>query len=110
MTNDSSDRLEFLPVGLDVQGKTCLVVGGGSVGTRKALTLERAGAIVTVVSPTVTEELAEQIEAGRIRWVKDSFREEHLAGAFLMVGFHYIVWGWWLSDLIRKDADRDEDS
>jgi len=85
MTNDSSDRLRFLPVGLDVRGKNCLVVGGGGVGTRKALTLERAGAIVTVISPTVTSELAEQIEAGRIRWVNDSFREEYLGGAFLLV-------------------------
>lgn len=85
MRGDSSDMLRFLPVGLDVQGKSCLVVGGGGVGTRKALTLMRAGATVTVVSPTVTGELAEQIEARRIRRVKDSFREEHLGGAFFVV-------------------------
>ena len=85
MTGDCSDMLRFLPVGLDVQGKRCLIVGGGGVGTRKAITLGRAGATVTVVSPTVAGELAEQIEAGRIRWVKDSFREEHLGGAFLVV-------------------------
>ena len=85
MTSDSADMLPFLPVGLDVRGKDCRVVGGGGVGTRKALTLGRAGAIVTVISPTVTGELAHQIEAGRIRWVKHSFREEHLGGAFLVV-------------------------
>ena len=85
MTSDSSDRLRFLPVGLDVRHKSCLVVGGGNVGTRKAFTLRRAGAIVTVVAPTVTRELAEQIEAGRVHWVEDSFREEHLGGAFLMI-------------------------
>ena len=85
MNSDSSDGLRFLPVGLDVRAKKCLVVGGGGVGTRKVLTLSRAGAIVTVVSPTVTGELAEQIETGRIRWVKDSFREEHASGVFLVV-------------------------
>ena len=85
MTSGSSDMLRFLPVGLDVQGKSCLVIGGGDVGTRKALTLTRAGAIVTVISPTVTGELTEQIEAGRVRWVKDAFHEEHLGGAFLVV-------------------------
>jgi siroheme synthase-like protein len=85
MTSDCSDTLPYLPVGLDVQGKDCLVVGGGSVGTRKALTLRRAGAAVTVISPTVTGELAEQIETGRIRWEEDSFREEHLGGALLVV-------------------------
>ncbi|MFH1921557.1 MAG: bifunctional precorrin-2 dehydrogenase/sirohydrochlorin ferrochelatase [Planctomycetota bacterium] len=77
--------LRYLPVGLDVRGKSCLVVGGGSVGTRKALTLTRAGAVVTVISPTVTGELAREIEAGRVRWVKDSFREEQLGGALLVV-------------------------
>ncbi len=85
MTSDSPDMLRFLPVGLSVQGKNCLVVGGGSVGTRKVRTLMRAGAIVTVISPTVTEGLAEQINTGRVRWVQDSFREELLGNAFLAV-------------------------
>jgi siroheme synthase-like protein len=85
MTGDSSDRLRFLPVGLDVRGRSCLVVGGGGVGTRKVLTLVRAGAAVTVVSPAVTGELAEQIETGRVDWVKDTFRKEHARGAYLVV-------------------------
>jgi len=85
MTNDGSDKLRFLPVGLDVRGKNCLVVGGGDVGTRKVHTLARAGAVVTVVSPTVTGELAELVETGGVRWVKDTFREDHLHGAFLVI-------------------------
>ena len=85
MTGDPSETLRFLPVGLDVRGRDCLVVGGGSVGTRKATTLTHAGAVVTVVSPAVTDELAEQIDAGRVRWVQDSFREEHVGAVFLAV-------------------------
>jgi siroheme synthase-like protein len=85
MVDGSSDRLRFLPVGLDFRGRSCVVVGGGDVGARKALTLASAGGSVTVVSPSVTEELAEQIAAGRIHWVEDSFREEHLARAFFVV-------------------------
>ena len=85
MTTDSPQMLRFLPVGLNVQGKGCLVVGGGGVGSRKALTLARAGANVTVVSPSVSGELAEQVESGRIRWLKDSFQPVHLQGAFLVV-------------------------
>jgi siroheme synthase-like protein len=85
MTSNSSDTLRFLPVALSVQGKSCIVVGGGDVGTRKVMTLARAGAEVTVVSPTVTAELAAEIDAGRIGWVKDEFRSEHLGGAFLAV-------------------------
>jgi siroheme synthase-like protein len=85
MTDDRSDNLRFLPVGLDVRGKDCFVVGGGSVGTRKVHTLARAGAAVTVISPTVTEELAAEIDAGRVRWVKDSYQESHFGDAFLVI-------------------------
>jgi siroheme synthase-like protein len=77
--------LRFLPVGLRVQGKHCVVVGGGAVGTRKARTLERAGARVTVFSPTLTAELAQRVKAGGVHWVEAAFREEHLAGVFLVV-------------------------
>jgi precorrin-2 dehydrogenase/sirohydrochlorin ferrochelatase len=85
MSGEPLETLRFLPVGLDVQGKSCLVIGGGRVGTRKAITLSRAGAIVTVVSPAVTEELAAQVEARRVRWVNEVLREKHVDGAFLVV-------------------------
>jgi uroporphyrin-III C-methyltransferase/precorrin-2 dehydrogenase/sirohydrochlorin ferrochelatase len=55
------------------------------VGTRKALALSRAGAEVTVIAPAITEELAAQIEPGRVRWLRQPFHQEHLAGAFLVV-------------------------
>ena len=85
MSSGDAGAARFLPVGLDVRGRKCVVVGGGTIGSRKVLTLERAGATVTVVSPTVTEELAEQAQEQRIVWVEDQFREEHLEGAFLIV-------------------------
>jgi siroheme synthase-like protein len=77
--------LRFLPVGLDLRGRACLVVGGGVIGTRKALTLARCGARVTVVSPEVTAALAEAAAGGLVRHVAGSFREIHLEGAFLVV-------------------------
>ena len=85
MTIEATDGPRFLPVGLDVRGRRCLVVGGGAVGTRKSLTLARAGASVTVVSPTVTDELTELIDAGRIHWVRDAFRNAQVRGVFLAV-------------------------
>ena len=85
MANDPSDMPRFLPVGLCVQGRKCLVIGGGKVGTRKVRTLLRAGAVVTVVSPAVSEELCSRIEAGHVAWAKSLFQDEHLADAFLVV-------------------------
>jgi siroheme synthase-like protein len=85
MAGPSPDTPPFFPVGLRVQGQNCLVVGGGAVGTRKVLTLARAGAKVTVVSPTVTEELARCIAACGAHWVQATFRAEHLTGVLLVV-------------------------
>lgn len=83
--SDRSEVPRFLPLGLDLRGKQCLVVGGGSVGARKAGTLAHVGAIVTVVAPVVTDVLADLIAAKRVRWVQDTFRDEHMVGAFLAV-------------------------
>jgi precorrin-2 dehydrogenase/sirohydrochlorin ferrochelatase len=80
-----SEDLRFLPVAIDLTGRPCLVVGGGAVGTRKVHTLLQAGAAVTVVSPTVTDELRALVDGDRVRWVQEPYRDEHLAGAFLVV-------------------------
>jgi siroheme synthase-like protein len=85
MSEHTSEMMRFLPVGLNLRGKRCLLVGGGRVATRKAATLLQAGAALTVVSPTLTAELAQQVQAGRARWLDETFCEAHLDGVFLTV-------------------------
>ena len=51
--------MTYYPIFLDIKDKACLVVGGGSVGTRKTSGLVRAGAKVTVVSPAFSKDLSE---------------------------------------------------
>ncbi|HEV8344551.1 MAG TPA: NAD(P)-dependent oxidoreductase, partial [Candidatus Binatia bacterium] len=41
--------MKYYPVFLDVQGRRCLVVGGGGVAQRKVRGLVEAGAQVTVI-------------------------------------------------------------
>jgi siroheme synthase-like protein len=80
-----SEALRFLPVGLDLRGHRCVVVGGGVIGTRKALTLASCGADVTVVAPQVTSALADAVAAGTVRHLAARFEAGHLARAFLVV-------------------------
>jgi siroheme synthase-like protein len=61
------------------------VVGGGTIGARKALTLARHGARVTLVSPAVAACVEASIAAGTIVWVRSAFNAEHVEGAFLVV-------------------------
>jgi siroheme synthase-like protein len=77
--------MKYLPVGLDVRDRICIVVGGGQIGTRKVNNLLKAGAAVTVISPEVSPAVAEAAEAGRIRWIRRNYQEGDLAGAFLTV-------------------------
>ena len=42
--------MKYYPVFMNIQNKNCLVVGGGRVGLRKAATLEKCRANVTLVS------------------------------------------------------------
>ncbi len=57
MTDPAPARPSFYPASLDVTGRACLVVGGGSVAARKARTLLDCGAAVTVVAPTLGPEM-----------------------------------------------------
>ncbi|MEI6413536.1 MAG: siroheme synthase CysG [Pseudomonadota bacterium] len=56
--------MQYLPIFLDVHEKPCLVVGGGEVATRKTALLRQAGAQVCVVSPNLTQSLAQQVATG----------------------------------------------
>jgi siroheme synthase-like protein len=64
---------------------TAVVIGGGSVGTRKALALAEAGARVRVVSPDVTPDLAEAERARRLSVVRDSYSARQLEDATLVI-------------------------
>jgi precorrin-2 dehydrogenase/sirohydrochlorin ferrochelatase len=67
------------PIFLDLDGKRCVVVGGGEVANRKARKLLQARAEVVVISPEVKPELASIAAEVRRR----PYEEGDLEGAFL---------------------------
>ena len=78
--------MKYYPINLDIRNRNCLVVGGGSVGTRKVRTLLDCGANVTVVSPDATEKLRKLAESGDIRLKRRTYQSSDLAGMFLVIG------------------------
>lgn len=78
--------MRYYPIYLDIQNRNCLVVGGGSVGTRKVLMLLNCGADVTVVSPVATKKLRELSNNGTVKLKERPFETSDLDGRFLVIG------------------------
>ncbi|MBS0425158.1 MAG: uroporphyrinogen-III C-methyltransferase [Proteobacteria bacterium] len=77
--------MDFLPVFLDIKNKTCLVVGGGEVATRKVMLLLQAGAHVSVVSPQLNTTLNEYHEHGKINYHTGIFQPDLLQNMALVI-------------------------
>ena len=58
------------PISLKLRGKTCVVVGGGTVAARKVRGLLQAGASVVVISPMLDASLRESVDAEEFRWLR----------------------------------------
>ncbi len=70
-----------LPVVLNVQGRRCVIVGGGPVAVRRAAALKEAGAHVTVIAATLDPDLAKLVTKAEER----PYRRGDLNGALLVV-------------------------
>ena len=78
--------MRYYPIHLDIRDRDCLVVGGGSVGTRKTETLLDCGAKVTVISPRASGKLIELAQAGSFSLKNRAYRKTDLEGKFLVIG------------------------
>ncbi|MGQ9920128.1 MAG: precorrin-2 dehydrogenase/sirohydrochlorin ferrochelatase family protein [Desulfobacca sp.] len=77
--------MKIYPILLNIEGKPCLVVGGGGVGERKVQDLLAAGGKVTVISREATPLLQRQAVQGLITLQQGDFRPEHLEGMVLVI-------------------------
>jgi precorrin-2 dehydrogenase/sirohydrochlorin ferrochelatase len=68
-----------------VRGKQCVVVGSGKIAARKVAALLCCGAKVTVISPSITGELAKYSERKRIKHIKRKYRRGDVEDAFLVI-------------------------
>jgi siroheme synthase-like protein len=73
------------PIALHGERIIAVVIGGGSVGTRKALALAEAGVAVRVISPAITGELEQAEAKGVLRVERTEYKRDHLASATLVV-------------------------
>lgn len=79
-------RHRYYPIALSIEGRRCLVVGGGKVAERKVEALQAAGGHVRVVAPDLTPGLKERAARGDIEWQARGFTEADLDGCWVVVG------------------------
>jgi uroporphyrin-III C-methyltransferase/precorrin-2 dehydrogenase/sirohydrochlorin ferrochelatase len=72
------------PLGLMLAGRRVLVVGGGTVASRRVPALLDAGADIVLVSPEATPAMRGLADAGRLRWVARRFQPSDVEGAWLV--------------------------
>ena len=75
----------YYPVFLNLQGRPCIVVGGGVIAERKVSYLLECGAAVTVVSPDVTDHVETWARERRLTWRPRRYQDGDLQGAFLAI-------------------------
>ena len=115
-------EMRYYPIHLDIQNRNCLVVGGGSVGTRKVATLLACGANVTVISPQATAQLQKHAQVGSITLINRRYRAADLDDIFLVIGATddetlyrvakqldpRIAAKWHCDECAERDGDRDD--
>lgn len=77
--------MDYLPLFADLKQRPVLIVGSGEVAARKIELLHRAGAQVWVVAQTLSSELEQQYQDGRIHWLAQDFLPEQLDNVFLVI-------------------------
>jgi len=70
---------------LRLEGRRCLVVGGGEVGLEKVEGLLACGGQVTLVAPEATEALRDLAAEGSIAWERRPWRPDDLDRTFIAI-------------------------
>lgn len=85
MKKGKGKRGIYYPIFLNVDGKKCVVVGGGKVAFRRVKMLLGCGAKVTVISPTLHPDLIRLIEERAIHLIERDYEPGDLSGAAVVI-------------------------
>lgn len=80
-----AESVDYFPAFLKLKNKSCLLVGGGSVASRKVESLIAAGAAITVVAPELDAKLRRLVDSGRITHRAGRFSPEDVKGQWRVV-------------------------
>ncbi|MGZ4807742.1 MAG: precorrin-2 dehydrogenase/sirohydrochlorin ferrochelatase family protein [Thermoanaerobaculia bacterium] len=75
----------YYPIYLDIENRNVLIIGGGAVCARKAETMMKYGARVTIVSPECTDEIEQWAAKNVLSVRRKTYEEKDLDGASIVI-------------------------
>ncbi len=93
---------EYYPVYLNLAGKRCVILGGGTIAQGKIAALRDAGASITVISPEATNGIRRAAERGDITYRRREYRHGDLEGAFIAIAATNV---WHVNREIYEEAE-----
>lgn len=76
--------MKYLPAFLNLEGRKCLIVGGGEIALRKFDLLRKTGAKITLVTPRLIPALEQRIDDAVVH-IRREFRAGDVLGFFLVI-------------------------
>ncbi len=73
------------PIFLEMSGRRAVVIGAGPVAIRKAESLLEAGARVVIVSDSIDNVLAAQLQNPNVELIRSKYSKNYLAGAAIVI-------------------------
>ncbi|TCS83473.1 precorrin-2 dehydrogenase/sirohydrochlorin ferrochelatase family protein [Tepidibacillus fermentans] len=70
---------------VQMKNRPCIVIGGGKVAERKIGRLLQVGAHLTVISPSITEQIRQWVDQQQIIWKEREYKRGDLEGYFLVI-------------------------
>lgn len=78
-------RYPYYPIYIDIEERDVVIIGGGNVCARKAETMMRYGACVTVVAPDLTTEIEQWADDGKLTVRRKQYEESDVEGATIVI-------------------------
>ena len=94
---------DYYPVFLNLAGKRCVIIGGGTIAQGKIGGLLQAGCQITVISPDATPGIRQAAQRGDITWLERTYQPGDMEGAFIGVAATNV---WHVNREIYEEAER----
>ena len=78
-------KFPYYPIFLDIEDRDVVIIGGGVVCERKAETMMKYGARVTVVAPSFTDQIEQWAKSGALAIRKKKYEPADLDGASVVI-------------------------